>query len=145
MKQNYNKWIWIAIIVVAGLIAYSALFPPREGPEVVFVNQDTSIINFNGIGIQSFKVNIENKEDIPIDNISIVTKLHNPDGDFIKILDPEISIGTLDSKARSGEKTIEFLVSKTTGDGIKFSGNSTIVVDGLKPSVKEFQIIITSP
>lgn len=40
------------------------------------------------------------------------------------------------------KKKVEFLVYKTTGDGIQFSGNSTVVVDGLKPSVKEFQITI---
>jgi len=142
VKRKNNKWIGLGIVVLAGLILIGVLYSPREGPNVVFVNEDKRFINFDGAGVQSFKVNIENKEDRTIDNISIVTRLHNPDPAFIKILTPEIPIGTLDPKARSGEKIVEFLVYKTTGDGIQFSGNSTVVVDGLKPSVKEFQITI---
>lgn len=131
----------IAVIIIV-FVVIAVLFPLREGPNVVFVSEDKIFVDFVGVGQKSFKVNIENREDKEIDGIKVQTKLHNPDPTFIKIVTPEIDIGKLNQKARSGEKDVIFQVLRTTGDVIKFSGNSTVIIDGLKPSIKEFEITI---
>ncbi len=135
---HWGVWVAIGIgVIIAAVILFS-----DQGPEVVFVDDfDVNEIVTAGNFI-SYKVNVENLEEETIGAIKVVTILDEPDDNYIKILNPEIDIGELEPKARSGEKKIEFQTFQSVGNELKFYGESQVVVNGTVTNKKPFEITI---
>lgn len=135
---HWGVWVGIGVVAVITIIALSG----EQVPKVVFVNDFEVIEVVTAGNFVSYKVNVENLEEETMGAIKVVTTLDEPNDSYIEIRNPEIDIGELEPKARSGEKKIEFQTFQSVGNELTFYGESQVIVNGTVTSNKLFEITI---